>query len=152
MCPYCESIEVSRVVYNKTTAIRMLEKLKEYNRDLEVFVDISLSEYKINRISKYAIERIVFLITENVLDILEHYLSGKYKILSDTYEEIIENSFSNKVISQDLYNSLKGIGKFRNVLAHEYLELDDELIFNGFKRITSFLPEFVSEVEALIEF
>jgi len=139
------------MVYKVEFLKRSLSKLEEYFSDLSKYKSLKMEDYLQKKETKYAIERIIFLVSENIIDMLDHILSAKFKVTSDTYEEVILNSFKYKIIPKDIYDKLKGLGKFRNVLAHEYLELDDELVFKGFKKIQSISKDIINFFEEFIQ-
>ena len=81
------------MVHDSMREARMLENLREYSNDLKQLPAASLPDCKKTRPVKYAPERIIFLIIQNILNILEHYLSTQFKIVNDTNEDIIDVTF-----------------------------------------------------------
>ena len=65
------------MVFKESTLLRKWEKLNEYFNDIYTYKDLSLSEYLKQKNTKYAIERLLFLIAETILDFLEHILASK---------------------------------------------------------------------------
>lgn len=139
------------MVYRRESLIKRIEKLKEYYSDIESYGEISLEEYLSDKKCKYAIERLLFLIAEDILDFLDHILSAKFNILSEGYEHILENSYKRGILTRDIYEKLKGLGGFRNILAHEYLKLNDEEVYRNFKKMRAILPEIIPYLERLVE-
>lgn len=139
------------MVYRKESLIKRIEKLKEYCGDIEVYKDLTFEEYIADKKSKYAIERLLFLIAENILDFLDHILSANFSILSEGYENILENSYKAGLLDKKMYEEMKGLGGFRNVLAHEYLKLDDGEVFKNFVKIRKLLPRVIAYFESLVE-
>ena len=91
------------MVYRPRTLMERLELLRQYGADLSQWHGLSLNDYLASRTTHYAFERVLFLIAETVLDMLDHVLSARYEIVSDTYEEIILNAHRNGLISSNLY-------------------------------------------------
>ncbi len=112
------------MVYRKESIIKRTEKLREYASDLRPYGSLSINEFMASKTERYAVERILFLIAECIIDVLDHYLSAKHGVVSDGYEDIIDNALENKVIEAGMHAQLKGLGGFRNVLAHGYLKID----------------------------
>ncbi len=112
------------MVYRKESILKRIEKLNEYSNDLRPHGRLSINEFMASKTERYAVERILFLIAECIIDILDHYLSAKHGVVSDGYEDIIDNALENKVIDAGMHSQLKGLGGFRNVLAHGYLKID----------------------------
>lgn len=135
------------MIYKRNSLIKRIEKLREYFVDLEKFRKITYEEYIKDKRNKYTVERLLFLIAENILDFLDHVLAIKYEIISDSYEEVIENAYKKDLISKNLYKKIKGLGKFRNILAHEYLELKDEEVFKNLKKMLQIKSLLFKELE-----
>ncbi len=106
--------------YRKESLIKRIEKLKEYRNDISELKSFTFEEYLKDKKTKYSTERLLFLICENILDFFDHLLSSRFEVVSDSYEEIITNAYKKGLIDRAMYEKLKGLGGFRNVLAHEY--------------------------------
>ncbi len=72
------------MVYRKEGLLRKAEKLREYAFDLKAMKEISFDEYIKDKKSKYSIERLLFLVAENILDFLDHILSSRFEVVSDS--------------------------------------------------------------------
>mgnify|MGYP000041114085 FL=1 len=138
------------MVYRKASQRKRLEKLKAYYSDLREMKVSSYEEYLKDKKSRYSIERLLLLIAEAILDFLDHLLASQHRVVSDSYEEIIENARKYKVISLDLYDRLKGLGGFRNVLAHGYLKLDDQEVFKNYQKMLEIADEVLAEFEKTV--
>lgn len=138
------------MVFKRESLIKRIEKLREYHKDLESYGKLTFEEYLTDKKSRYAVERILFLVAENILDFLDHILAAKYGKISEGYEDILDNSFKRELIEKKLYEKLRGIGGFRNILAHEYLSLDDEEVYRNFTKIQNLLPEVITHFDSLI--
>lgn len=139
------------MVYKKESLIKRIEKLKEYGHDIKEIKDISFEEYLKDKKIKYSTERLLFLICENILDFLDHILSSRFEVVSDSYEEIIDNSYKKGLIDNTIYGKLKGIGGFRNVLAHEYFSISDDEIYKNLKKMVEIIDEIVEAFEKIIK-
>jgi uncharacterized protein YutE (UPF0331/DUF86 family) len=137
------------MVYHPESIQRRLEKLAQYERDLTDLLPTNFESYLSDQRSKYAIERLLLLISETILDILDHTLAAKHNVVSDNYEEILEHAAARGLLSSNLYAELKGIGGFRDVLAHEYLALRDEQVHAHALKIRDLLPSIRNELERL---
>jgi len=138
------------MVYRKESLIKRLEKLKEFRHDLKELRDLSFDDYTKDRRTRYAIERLLFLISETIFDFLEHILSSKYEIVSDSYEEIIDNAYGKGLLDKNLYKNLKGLGGFRNILAHEYMNISNEEVFRNFKKFINIIDTVIERLESLL--
>lgn len=138
------------MVYRKEGLLRKIEKLREYAYDLKAMEEISFDEYSKDKKSKYSIERLLFLVAENILDFLDHLLSSRFEVISDSYENIIENAYKQNLLENSLYSHLKGLGGFRNVLAHEYLSLSDDEVFKNFTKMCKVIDQVIEGLEKSI--
>lgn len=91
------------------------------------------------------------MIIGNILDFLDHILSSRFEIISESYEDIIENAYKKSLLEEPLYSKLKGLGGFRNILAHEYLYLSDEEVFKNFIKMLGVIDEVIESFEILIK-
>jgi uncharacterized protein YutE (UPF0331/DUF86 family) len=73
---------------------------------------------------QWLVERGLQLGCEIVLDVGNHVLVGAFSRPSESYEEILTGLAAEGVIGADLRADLTGLGGFRNVLVHGYLDLD----------------------------
>jgi uncharacterized protein YutE (UPF0331/DUF86 family) len=78
--------------------------------------------------SAWQVERGLQLAAEIVFDVGNHILSAHFGVVAEDYEDILEKLAANLVISTELREQLAGLGGFRNVLVHGYLELDPERV------------------------
>ena len=138
------------MVFRKESLIKRIEKLKEYRHDLKEFGEISYNDYLKNKQIRYTIERILFLISENILDFLDHILSSRFEIISDSYEDIVSNAHEQGVITDELYSKLKGLGGFRNVLAHEYMSISNEEVYRNLQKMLSIIDQIIEHFEGTI--
>lgn len=138
------------MVYRKESLLRRIEKLREYRHDLREMRDIPFEQYVTDKKVKYSIERLLFLIAENILDSLDHLLSARFETISDSYEEIIENAYKRGLLTADFHSRLRGLGSLRNILAHEYLNLSDDEVYRNFKKMTELIDEIIGVLEGMI--
>ncbi len=59
-----------------------------------------------------------------ILQAAQHILTRRFGTLPDSYEGALAELRAHGVLSAALYRRLRGAGGFRNVLVHEYLQID----------------------------
>lgn len=96
-------------------------------------------------------ERLLHLVAEAILDILDHLLSAKQEIVSDTYEDVLSNAHRGGFLNGERYRELRGLGGFRNVLVHEYVGLDHATVYRQMGKMNRVLPRLLSDLELLVE-
>jgi len=128
--------------------MRINDKIREignYLSELEEIMPKNFHEYKTDLKTKAACERYFEKIIEAVIDLAFLIIKDKgYKIPEEDKEafDILANE---KIISQELSIRLKEAKGMRNIIAHEYGKIDDELIFH------SITEEIQSDVNKLIK-
>ena len=138
------------MVYRPDSVAKRLEKLRQYRTDLAQWRTLSLEDYLADRNTRYAVERLLHLISEAILDILDHLLSAKQEIVSDTYEDVLANAHRGGFLTAQRYGELRGLGGFRNLLAHEYVGLDDATVHRQMGKMNLVLPGLVLDLEQLL--
>ncbi len=86
-----------------------------------------------------------------VFDIADHVLSGHFGRHSETYQASLDGLYEERVIPRDLHEHLEGLGGFRNLLVHEYVELDSAEVHQHFQAAFQVFPRFASAVLAWLE-
>src|SRR4051794_26987778 len=76
----------------------------------------------------WAAERGLQIAAEALLDIGNHVLSAHYGESPRDYEDVLTRLAARQVIDDALRSHLKGLGGFRNLLVHGYLELDPDRV------------------------
>ncbi|MBU4493531.1 MAG: DUF86 domain-containing protein [Nanoarchaeota archaeon] len=120
-----------------------IREIEDYLSELEGIMPKNFHEYKTDLKTKAACERYFEKIIEAVIDLAFLIIKDKgYKIPEEDKEafDILANE---KIIPQELSIKLKEAKGMRNIIAHEYGKIDDELIFHS---ITQELESDVSEL------
>lgn len=116
----------AEVVRNK------LEHLEEYINDLEEYQDLSLEKLNGDKVLFRYLERTIHLAVESVLDIGSHIISDERLGNPKFNSEIIEILAENDVIKENDENYIK-MAKFRNIIVHDYAEIDPEILLKIIK-------------------
>lgn len=99
----------------------------------------------------WSVERGLQLACEVALDIGNHILSAHFGVSPQDYEDILQQLAERDVLPRALHGRLKGMGGFRNILVHDYLRLDPELVSAKLTAAPRDLSEFASAVRAWLE-
>ena len=73
---------------------------------------------------RWLVERGLQVGAELLFGIGQHILSAHFGVTTRDYEEIAQRLGAHGVLSPELVNRLRGLGGFRNLLVHDYAELD----------------------------
>lgn len=70
-----------------------------------------------------------------------------FSVNAEEHVEILEKLSAQRVISNELWQEFKGLGGFRNILVHGYLEINAALVYDNFQEATHAFPQFIAEIE-----
>ena len=109
--------------------LKRLTLLEEYIRDLEEMREKSLKDLKSDKVIRRYVERTLHMAAEACLDIANHIISyeGSREPIDnkDSFEVLMEE----KVIKPELTEKLKKMAQFRNVVVHDYIRVQPEIIY-----------------------
>ncbi|KAF0193965.1 MAG: hypothetical protein FD169_2127 [Bacillota bacterium] len=134
----------------KAVVTRLLVQLEEYLRDLdEVKLRYSLQDYKENKIIRRYTERTLQVAIEACLDLASHIISysGFREPLDnkDCFQVLLEN----KLIPVELAESLKRMAQFRNVVVHDYIRINPEIVYSIVQENIPDIVSFAQMVESM---
>jgi len=121
-----------------------LRKLSELQRhDLKSF----LSDWKIHDL----VERNLQLAIQATLDLGEMIISEFCFKKPDSYKDIARILVENKVIPFDFQFTFEDLAGFRNVLVHEYLDLDLERVYEHLQKDPEKIRKFIKHIKEFIK-
>lgn len=124
-----------------------LEEVLAELRRLEIEpIDVGRLERDLSR--RWSLERGLLATANLVFDIANHICAGHFGVHPGTYEDAIRSLSARAVIRDETYGSLRGLGGFRNVLAHDYMDVDLGEVIRWRSRILDALPGWMNEVSA----
>ncbi|GBD91795.1 hypothetical protein BMS3Abin04_02527 [bacterium BMS3Abin04] len=110
----------------------LIEKhLQSYISDLENLrkhSGVTVEDIKTDRDLLWILERGLYLLLQNLLDMLAHIVSSDFNESWEFYSDLGEILARNNIITigeKDLLNKMVG---FRNRLSHEYLSLEPKIL------------------------
>lgn len=115
---------------NKDILFKRIERAEEYILILkEIKEDLCFKRFEKNLIIQGSIERYLHLTIEALLDIGNHIIAseglGKVEVYSDVPKILFNNDYIKKS-QEELF--IKIIG-FRNILVHDYLNIDKDIVY-----------------------
>jgi len=139
------------VVFRKENILERLKKLEAVIENLKNKPVHSVEQYSRDLDLQWMIERGLEVASSAILDVGNHILAGHYKVSVDEYEQILQQLEAKKVISSELYEELRGLGGFRNILVHDYLSLDHKIVYSYYKKALTVFPAFIAEIHDWLE-
>lgn len=134
----------------RTSALVRLERIKKELSFLSQHKPQSLNELVGNDMKLHAIERSLEVLLEAVIDTGRLVIAIKQLPRATTNTEVFDILGKNNIISKPLVESIRGIGGMRNVLIHDYIDIDYEKIYNVLNRLTE-IQQFAEEITASLE-
>ncbi len=123
---------------DRNRVLSKLDELEQYLKELRSVLPGNFREYQAIE-KKRSCERLLQLSVECSIDICKLLVAGRRLGLPSEENDLFEKLFKAKIISSRLSKLLKEMRGFRNILVHEYAEIDDELVFDmATKRLTDF--------------
>jgi len=108
-----------------------INQIREYLGELEKIKPSTFEEYEKDLKAKAACERYVEKIMEAVVDLAFLVIKDKKLSLPEDDTQAFDILTNAEVIDKDLAEKLRKAKGMRNVIAHLYGEVDDEIIFKA---------------------
>jgi len=124
-----EHILEEKMVRREVVIFR-IDKLKEYLRYLEDVKKYSKEEYIKNPLIYGSTERFLHLTIECVMDIANHLISDLRFRKPESNRDVFDILYENDIIDRKLKENLCNMASFRNILVHDYLKLDREIVYD----------------------
>lgn len=124
-----------------------LKKLDGYCSSLLRFESLPLAEYSQSDDIQTIVERKLQLCIQACIDIANYLISRERLQIPDEEGNIFVVLEGEGIIGKELAQRMKGIVNFRNILVHEYLEIDNELVH---RNLTQNLQDFNEFAQAII--
>lgn len=131
---------------DRERVLAKLDALHGYERELGVVLPASLNDYKASLEKRRATERLLQISVECVLDICGLLVAGLRLGLPAEEENLFDRLEQALVFSPDLVRTLRAMRRFRNILVHEYVAVDDEIVFRLAFRVSGDVKLFTTEV------
>ena len=123
-----------------------ISKLKEYIKILNDLKKKDENEF-INNYKLYGLaERYLQLSIETVLDIGNHIISRLEFSKPETYQEIIITLGKESILPMNFAEKISKMAGFKNILIHNYLEIDRSLVYNYLQENIQDFNEFIKYI------
>lgn len=115
-------------MYDKSVIEKHLISLNRDLQNLEKYRKVSETDFHNNLDLLWIIERGIFLCIQNIFDIFSHIAASDLNGNWDSYSDIADVIFENKLINDAQRDLLISMAGFRNRLSHNYLGLDIKVL------------------------
>lgn len=128
-----------------------LRHLRQVVRNLEPLREIPPAEFVASYRHYWLAERGLQLAAEAVFDVGAHILTGHFNVSPADYEDVLRGLARQRVIPEALHDRLRGLGGFRNILVHAYLEIDEERVYAFLREKLGVFLDFADQVETFLD-
>jgi uncharacterized protein YutE (UPF0331/DUF86 family) len=125
-----------------------LDEIDQYLKEIEEIIPSSSAEYSTDPMRKRALERLIQITVESVMDV-SAILVKEMRLGLPYGEEDFLDKISGTVLSPVLVEKLREMKGFRNILVHGYSQIDDERVY---EILTNDIEDVIEFKEAVIEF
>jgi uncharacterized protein YutE (UPF0331/DUF86 family) len=135
---------------NLSIAENKISSIEKYLSILKSYQGHSLEEIERDTTLRGAVERYLYLVCQAVIDLAEVIISISRFRKPTTMSESFVILAGEKVITDELKNNMVKLVGFRNVLAHEYEELNYEILYDVLKNKLRDIEEFIEASEKFL--
>jgi len=122
-----------------------ITELENYLNELAGFVPKDFKEYLQDMKTKAACERYFEKIIEAAVDLAFIIIKDKGLKVPEDDKESFDVLADDEIITHDLATRLKDAKGMRNIIAHQYGTVDDEIVFHSItEELTNDVSEFVT--------
>jgi len=134
------------VLENKISSLEkylnIVKRYKRFSREqIEKDVDI-----------KGMVERYLYLLVQSTIDLAEAVLSFKNLRKPTTFSETFIILEEAKIIEKALAEKMIKMVGFRNILAHDYAEINYDIVYDVLQNRVSDIEEFNEQIKASLQF
>ncbi len=107
---------------------RKLADLETYLVQLKEFTRISEADYRKNWKTQRIVERTLQIVIETSIDIANHLISDRGMRMPTGYADTFQILTENRILSEKLSFNLQKMAKFRNIIVHQYEDINPRIV------------------------
>lgn len=130
---------------------RKLSRLNMYLDKLKPIAEHTFSEYLSDFYMKTSAERLIQLTVECASDINSHVVIESGRRPPEDYSSSFMKAAEVGLVTHELANKLKGSGGMRNIIVHEYIDIDDRKIYEILPTAISDFKEYIRQVDDFLD-
>lgn len=134
---------------DKEKVEQRLMKLEQAIRKLKEIAKQSWEEYTSNEALRDRAERNLQVAAQACIDIANHIIADKGYRTPQGYSDSFNVLLDEGIIPIELADKMKMVAGFRNILVHDYLEIDNKIVYQSLKHLDDF-GEFAKHVYNLL--
>lgn len=127
--------------------VRKLSRLSLYLKDLLPYRDVTFEEFMADH---YKVERLIELLLGAASDVAFHLLSMRGEPPPGSYRAAFLRCGEMGILSEGLARNLALGAGLRNLLVHEYEEVDYQLLYRNIGRVVDDFTSFIEQISATL--
>ncbi len=139
------------MVISKEIIDSRLKRLESCQRRLGELAKQGLNEFLGDEVSIDLAERNLQIGIQCLLDIGNHIIAERGFQLPESNEDIFRILGKHGVIPKDFASKIEGMAGFRNILVHDYLEIDPKKVYQNLLNALKDFDEFARYIVGYIE-
>ena len=132
---------------DKEIISRHIAELDKIISNLRKHENIKFSDFKNNMDLVWTIEHGLQLAIQNIIDIGGYILSSIGENSINDYSDIISKLSVHNIIPETFSMKIQGMAGFRNILVHEYVDVNLQKVFDVFKNNLDDFIQFVNYIK-----
>ncbi len=113
---------------DEAVILRKLSELETYRSQIQEYSGVTIEAYKKDWKAQRVVERTLQMLIECCADIANHIVADRNMRSPTGYSDTFRVLSENQVIGDELGNVMEKMAKFRNVVVHQYEEVDAEIV------------------------
>lgn len=113
---------------DRNLVLRKISELEMYLSQVREFSDLTRQDYTADWKTQRIVERTLQMMIETCADIANHIISDTNARPPVTYADTFKVLLENGIISSGLFGTMEKMVKFRNIIVHQYEEVDVEIV------------------------
>jgi len=134
---------------NLTVIENRISAVKKYLKILERYKKYSVKEIEEDLDIRGAVERYLYLAIQTTIDLAEAVISYKNLRKPSSMSETFHILNEEDIISPDLKTKMSKMAGFRNIIAHDYEEINYEIVFEILQKGLSDIEEFTKIISGI---
>lgn len=130
---------------------RRLAKILEEVEFLKSIRKQQLTEFLDDGKSLRSTAKAIETIVQSIIDITSHIVAQNHWGVTDTYRTTIALLATHKVIPEKLSANLQQVVAMRNILVHQYLDVDFRIVWDALDELIEDAPKFILAIRTFLD-
>lgn len=139
------------MTFNGLFVLKKLGKIEEYLKELKDFFKFSDKEILDDFLKIHIGERLFQLIVENMTDINQHFIKELDLELTEDFQGTFDTLANNKIISKGFASKISGVINLRNIIVHQYEELDKKKFLNDLRKESGDFGDYIKFIKKYLD-